>query len=632
MELFPPAHRRFESATRAKWLAGLFLLLALLLMSAELYHSYNQAEKAAQQRANTLTELTSERLTAALREASLILDNLDTNNAVVELLKTGQLDSAQLYHLRPTLEKTIRDVPYLINIRLLNTSCELLFSTQQNAQQYIQPNDPYCRWLHRKASPDDRHGERYFASVQDSNGSPSIVLASRLYDPDGNLVGLAIGTIAPELLIGETAGGAHGETLIMDNYRSLIVRWNKIPPVQIVPFSGPRESEKVFVQEPDYLLFFGPSAIDGIKRIYCVRSAGDYPIQVGIGIAPSDYRAPWHERTVIYLLAWSWLAIVTLAALRGHLANLTKHASLLADSRKIKESIEQARMTLDAAPIALLMVDNETRSVLYANTHAINMLNLPNNVNDHFIIDRSLPSVPLQVSPLTEWLGAGENVQAKEVEIKCADGSRVWVVVTIQATCFHNYPATLIGLYDISRRKTLEQEIERKNQLLNELAITDPLTHLYNRRFADETLRDEIQRCERYGHPMAVACFDIDHFKRFNDLYGHQTGDQVLITVANEIKELTRSTDICARVGGEEFLVIFPCTRQKDAHKVIERIHRKLGSSPLLFVDEYVTFSGGLTSWRPGDTASTIQARADKLLYQAKTNGRNQLLADEVTD
>jgi diguanylate cyclase (GGDEF)-like protein len=111
------------------------------------------------------------------------------------------------------------------------------------------------------------------------------------------------------------------------------------------------------------------------------------------------------------------------------------------------------------------------------------------------------------------------------------------------------------------------------------MAITDPLTRLCNRRHADQVLREELQRCERYSQPMSVAVFDIDHFKQFNDSFGHQAGDNVLLAVANALIDCTRSMDVCARIGGEEFLVIFPCTRLRDAEKVMARVQQVLAST-----------------------------------------------------
>ncbi|WP_204377593.1 GGDEF domain-containing protein, partial [Aquitalea magnusonii] len=213
-----------------------------------------------------------------------------------------------------------------------------------------------------------------------------------------------------------------------------------------------------------------------------------------------------------------------------------------------------------------------------------------------------------------------------------ADQSKLWAIVSVELMPQQQIPAALIALYDISERKALENELEEKNRLLNEMAITDPLTRLSNRRHADQTLKEELQRCERYSQPMSVAVFDIDHFKQFNDSFGHQAGDNVLLAVANAAVDCTRSTDVCARIGGEEFLVIFPCTRLRDAEKVMARVQQVLAGTVFPFTDEKVTFSGGITAWRPGDTPSGMLSRADKLLYQAKMAGRDLMLSDGNPD
>lgn len=237
--------------------------------------------------------------------------------------------------------------------------------------------------------------------------------------------------------------------------------------------------------------------------------------------------------------------------------------------------------------------------------------------------------LPFVLPPVDAWVRTGEMVRDREVEIVREDQSTLWVMVSLQPALHHEQPATLVGLFDLSQRKALENELEEKNRLLEEMAITDPLTRLYNRRHADQVLRDEIVRCERYGQRLTVAVFDIDHFKRFNDRYGHQAGDNVLLLVGNEIRDAIRQSDTGARIGGEEFLIIFPCTRLRDAYTVMERIRQRLAETVLPFTERRVTFSGGPTDWHPGDTPSSMLMRADKLLYEAKVSGRDRLLLSQ---
>ena len=103
----------------------------------------------------------------------------------------------------------------------------------------------------------------------------------------------------------------------------------------------------------------------------------------------------------------------------------------------------------------------------------------------------------------------------------------------------------------------------------------------------------------------------------------------MLLLVGNEIRDAIRQSDTGARIGGEEFLIIFPCTRLRDAYTVMERIRQRLAETVLPFTERRVTFSGGLTDWHPGDTPSSMLMRADKLLYEAKVSGRDRLLLSQ---
>ena len=169
-----------------------------------------------------------------------------------------------------------------------------------------------------------------------------------------------------------------------------------------------------------------------------------------------------------------------------------------------------------------------------------------------------------------------------------------------------------------------------ENARLYELATVDGLTGLFVRRYFDQRLVEEWERSSRYENAMAVALFDLDHFKRLNDTYGHQTGDEVLRFAASVVRENMRSFDIAARYGGEEFAFIFPRTDESEAQAVAERIRHDLESNP---VDSpagpiEVTVSIGLAvaSDVDGDNPLDLVARADAALYKAKALGRNQVV------
>jgi diguanylate cyclase (GGDEF)-like protein len=179
---------------------------------------------------------------------------------------------------------------------------------------------------------------------------------------------------------------------------------------------------------------------------------------------------------------------------------------------------------------------------------------------------------------------------------------------------------------------------EREEHLASD-SMTDPLTGLRNRRYGLKRLREEIELCQRSRRSkeqrlLSVVLLDIDHFKLVNDTYGHPGGDDVLRHVAGELRADSRSTDVVARWGGEEFLFIFPNTDLQDATQIIQRFRARLGSQevqiPSAGTLRKVTISGGAAEFEATDTDETLLARVDAALYHAKNKGRDQLMANQA--
>ena len=169
-------------------------------------------------------------------------------------------------------------------------------------------------------------------------------------------------------------------------------------------------------------------------------------------------------------------------------------------------------------------------------------------------------------------------------------------------------------------------------------SMTDPLTGLSNRRYAHKRLQEELDLCLRSRGSkerryLSVVLLDIDHFKHVNDTYGHPGGDDVLRHVARELRSISRSSDVVARWGGEEFLFIFPGTDLGEASEIIERFREHLATHtvdiPSAGTLSTVTISGGVAEFELRDTEETLLARVDAALYKAKQEGRNKLMASQ---
>ncbi len=164
-------------------------------------------------------------------------------------------------------------------------------------------------------------------------------------------------------------------------------------------------------------------------------------------------------------------------------------------------------------------------------------------------------------------------------------------------------------------------EYERK---LVEMSLTDHLTGLKNRRAVEDVLSMEMEIARRYGRPLCFALIDVDRFKRINDTYGHDVGDEVLRKLARILKSELRSPDVLGRWGGEEFALVIPETDLNGAKVLCERLRRKVEETSFDRVGK-VTVSIGLTQFNKKDTMRSLVKRADEALYRAKENGRNRV-------
>lgn len=158
-------------------------------------------------------------------------------------------------------------------------------------------------------------------------------------------------------------------------------------------------------------------------------------------------------------------------------------------------------------------------------------------------------------------------------------------------------------------------------------AATDPLTGLANRRTFQERLRAEVKRARRYGTPLALATLDLDNFKRVNDAYGHDVGDQVLTEAARRLTGMTRAGELVARLGGEEFAWILPETARQDAQQAGERLRGAFSREPFPVVGE-LTVSIGISELEHAVDADELCRCADRPLYLAKASGRNVCVLD----
>lgn len=225
-------------------------------------------------------------------------------------------------------------------------------------------------------------------------------------------------------------------------------------------------------------------------------------------------------------------------------------------------------------------------------------------------------------------------------------GDYYWVKTTIMPLLDeHSLPFQYISMRtEITQIKEAQQVLKRshdelealveartatlkeREEMLQQLATTDALTGIFNRRHFNDLLETEIARHQRYQTPFSLILFDIDHFKQVNDTYGHQTGDEVLKQLSALVSDGIRTTDVLARWGGEEFTIITTACDLGCASQLAEKLRLAIVQLDISEVG-HITCSFGVTEFHPGDNQDALMKRADQCLYEAKEGGRNRVVS-----
>lgn len=230
--------------------------------------------------------------------------------------------------------------------------------------------------------------------------------------------------------------------------------------------------------------------------------------------------------------------------------------------------------------------------------------------------------------PLKETIDRKRSCQ-EEVYLLHKDGHRV--PVTVRTLPLRDAGGKVIGGIQVFKDNSPRVELLQRIEELQEMALLDPLTKIGNRRYADLNLSARLSELDRYAWEFGVMFIDIDNFKKVNDVYGHEIGDEVLKMVTKTISVNLRSFDFLGRWGGEEFVAIIPNFTREQLLSVAERCRVLIAQSsfPVGSDRACVTVSIGATLARPDDTTEILMRRVDQRMYQSKEAGRNHVTIDE---
>lgn len=299
------------------------------------------------------------------------------------------------------------------------------------------------------------------------------------------------------------------------------------------------------------------------------------------------------------------------------------------DSGKMTES-EMCREMLDVAFEGVYFIDRKF-NVTFWNDSAARITGIPaTEIVGKISTESILKPVDQDGNPITEARSPLKmsmmdgKTRETEVYIKHRDGHRVPVMLrTVPIKRFTKILGVMEAFIDISSRQAIESVAEQ----YKELAFTDKLTGLYNRRYSEDFIKTRLDDFRRRSIPFCVLFLDIDHFKAFNDNYGHELGDEVIRMVGKSCMLMIRSSDLFSRFGGEEFVAVLTGANEQNMYVIADTMRSIVENTGIRSQDKAlkVTISIGATMACIDDSLETIMKRADDLLYVSKESGRNQV-------
>ena len=281
-------------------------------------------------------------------------------------------------------------------------------------------------------------------------------------------------------------------------------------------------------------------------------------------------------------------------------------------------------------PFGVYVVDVQKLEVVYANDFYKNMNKTPGAKCWEEVYQDHRKCIFCKIGDLTNSEGKPTGEIVVYEHFNPSDDK--WYQIQEQCVFWYDGRVVKVSIsVDISKIKEMQNDLAEAHadlrlahQELEKVALTDPLTHLFNRGKIDEVLKSELDRAKRYSMPLSIILLDMDHFKSVNDGHGHLAGDALLKTMANIISEHARQSDLVGRWGGEEFVILCPGTDLENAYNCAERIRECIEQTEFDTVGNK-TASLGVSCYRDGDTEEELVMRADKALYRAKQAGRNRV-------
>ncbi|XZG71481.1 diguanylate cyclase [Chitinibacteraceae bacterium HSL-7] len=337
----------------------------------------------------------------------------------------------------------------------------------------------------------------------------------------------------------------------------------------------------------------------------------------------------WRSMTVYYFIGGSLLLLMALVMAYAFWRSLRLGTRIAQKEARLNVSESRFRQMIETIPVGLILARQPEMLITYINRQGSRILDIP-QAGALSLRPYSFYENPDDFAEELQAVHQAQGIRNIEVRLRRWNGEAFWGSVSMSAVEVGDERTLIIGFSDVSDRKQLELELKRR-------ATTDGLSGLANRAHFMETANQELARAQRFKRPLSLIMLDIDHFKRINDTYGHDVGDEAIRAVARLAQGTLREIDLLARMGGEEFAALLPETTLDAAEAVAERIRIAIERFSHPLPDGELlrfTTSVGVSVIRTDDSMiDSLLKRADEALYRAKHGGRNRVcgpLAEDV--
>lgn len=639
--------RAFGAPTRLVLFFGLTWLGVAALLAFLLQDGYRTAERKAESDALSAAGLLEARLATTLRRVQGDLEHL-VASVPGEAFKAGAT-ARYREQVVADLDLHAQGFAEVIGFRVLDAAGNPLYVGGWSPQS---PGEVDQKCLEALWAGNGRLPCFSDVNVDRRSGRSTMALASPVPEAAGGLRGVivALVDIAALARTAEAINVGTGGVISIHRFEDgrLVLRRPAMPELVNQPFKdSPLHARAIEGSGKGFHRF--TSTIDGVERIYGYQRVGEYPLYVVAGISTADYLSDWRQTLFMGMASAALLFLaLSLVLIRLLRAGIAEDAT----SGKLIESEARYRMLAENSHDVIWTLDIPSRRYTYVSPSVTDMCGyLPEEVVgqplEATLTPESAGRIVREVDQRLRRIAAGDKsagVVVSELEQRCKDGGVISTeVVSSYLLDAEGVPQTILGITrNVSERKAAEtalretnrqlhariEEIGRLQVALQELAVRDSLTGLYNRRYLDETLEREVSRARREGNPLSLVMLDIDHFKKVNDTYGHQVGDEGLRMLAATLLADIRAEDVACRYGGEEFLVLLPnmpletaMIRAEAWRVAVEGLCVALGNFRITF-----TISLGVAAYpEHGKTPDDLTRCADQALYRAKNEGRNRV-------